>query len=155
MTAPENAALSAAGFREKLEGLLAGMPPKALPLDEAALEAFCRLTGHDWPAYRARGVIPPGFFMTLTTPIMSELFIKLFVAFPKLLKGVIHTASHVEIHDDFRLSAGPFSERLSLKQVEEKAGSKGNYFAADFEVVLLDAGGKILASDLHQFFMRV
>ncbi len=144
-----------ASFREKLDEVIGGVGEKELVLDLPFLEEYCKLTGHDLSLYRARDRVPLGFLMTFTGPIFSEMFIAFFTKHPGVIKGVIHTTSKVELFAPFRLGAGRFRESLAVRNIEEKAGRKGRYFAVDFEIVLVDGDGVKVASDVHQFFLKI
>jgi hypothetical protein len=128
---------------------------KELTLKEDFLKEYCRLTGHDYALYEEGGTAPAGFLMTFTDPIVSETFLKFFIKFPRVIKGTIHTSSKVEVLHPLKLSAKNYREKLLIRNIEEKTGSKGDYFAVDFEVVLMDGQGGKVATDAHQFFLRV
>jgi len=145
----------ARAFQARLQEAADGIGVKILRVDLDLLQEYCRLTGHDFARCQARDLLPTGFFMTFTTPIISELFLSLFTRDPHLIKGVIHTASQVEFLGPLRLSAEPYREKLSIRTPEAKRGKKGDYWAVDFEVSLMDAEDRPLATDVHQFFMRV
>jgi hypothetical protein len=147
--------ISARKFREGLEEVVSDLGKKTLKMDPGKLETFCRLTGHDFEQWRERDEAPAGYLMTLTDPIVSEFFLGFFIRFPRTIKGVIYTTSTVEWLRPIRLSETEYRETLTLKSVEEKSGSKGDYFAVEFEVALTDGQGERVASDLHTFFLRV
>jgi len=142
-------------FRRKLEDVINEIGVKELTLKEEFLKEYCRLTGHDYELYREKGEPPAGFLMTFTDPIVSEMFLKFFIKFPRVIKGVIHTSSKVEYYAPLSLDTKNYSENLLVKNVEQKAGGKGDYFAVDFEVALMDDQGGKVATDAHQFFLRV
>ncbi len=146
---------SISAFQEKLRSVVDEAGPRRLEVDLDLIERYCALTGHDFSLYRARGVIPPGFLMTFTAPAASHMIYSFFAKFPGVVKGVIHTSSRVEYLRPMSLGAGFYTERIELKGIERKAGSKGDYFAVDFEVELTDDRGGRVATDLHQFFLRV
>ena len=64
--------------------------------------------------------------------------------------GLVEAPAPVRERADWRQP-----ERIVVRGVEEKRGGKGEYLAVDFEVLLSDAAGGEVASDLHQFFLRV
>lgn len=146
---------SAQAFQAKLQEVVDAIGVKTLPVDLDLLKEYCRLTGHDFARCQARDLLPTGFLMTFTSPIFSEMFLAFFVKLPKLIKGVIHTASQVEFFGPLRLGAGPYQEKLAIRNLEEKSGKKGNYWAVDFEVSLMDTEDRKIVSDVHQFFLRV
>jgi len=141
-------------FREKLMAAAAESGEHEVRSDPDFLNELCRVTGCDFSACKKRGTAPAGLFMTLSDPVVTDFFAKMFVKFPGLVKGVIHTRSVVDYNDSIRIS-GSYKERLSVKRVEEKQGKKGRYMAVDFEVLVVDDSGRTAARDLHQFFIRV
>lgn len=147
--------ISCDGLREMAEDVIAAMGEKSLEVDLDLLDRYCRLTGHDFSRCRESGRMPAGFFMTFVDPIVTEFFIRLLGARPGVIKGGIHTRSKVELFAPLEIGAGPFRERIEIKAVEEKKGEKGDYLAANFEVVLMDGEGAKTALDHRQFFFRI
>ena len=147
--------VSKAEFGEKLGGVVDEMGVVELPLDLARLEEYCELTGHDFAACKERGEAPTGYLMTFMDPVISRMFYQLYVKHPKLIKGVIHTTSTLESLAPVRLDAGPFQETMEIASIEEKHGSKGDYFSVDFKVTLMDAQEEEVAIDVHKFFLKV
>ncbi len=147
--------ISLSELKEKIREVADGVGVRELPLEDEFLEEFCELTGHDYSHYLERNQIPTGFFMTFTSPIVTQVFLSFFLKHPKLIKGVIHTGSKVEISSPLRLDKRPYSEKLEVREIVEKSGAKGKYLAVDFQVILMDSSGQKAASDLHQFFLRI
>ena len=142
-------------FQRHIREVLADVGERSVPLDPQVVQAYCELTGYDYALYSARDRVPPGFLMTFTASLFSEMFISFFVRFPDVIKGVIHTASKVELLGAFRLSCRQYQVRIEPRNIEEKAGKKGNYFAVDLEALVTDEDGGRVASDIHQFFLRI
>jgi hypothetical protein len=141
-------------MREKLELAIKGIGVLDLPLDEARLSEFCRLTGHDYETYQKRGEAPVGFFMTFTDPVLSRMFLDFFLKNPKMIKGVIHTKSRIDFKKPIKPD-GTYTETIAVAGIKEKLGSKGRYFAVDFEINLMDGPGESVACDIHQYFLKV
>ena len=53
------------------------------------------------------------------------------------------------------MSSKCYKEKLEIRNIEEKVGGKGKYFVVDFEVELMNEDGIKVASDLHQFFLKI
>ncbi len=151
----EEKRISKESFQEKLNEAVAGVAEKKLDLNLRFLEEYCKFTDHDLSAYKSIDRVPLGFLMTFMGPSLTEMFFGLFSKHPNVLKGVIHTSSKVQVFAPLKMSAGRWRETLSVKNIEEKTGKKGNYFAVDFEMILTDDGGAKIASDVHQFFLKV
>jgi len=149
------AAMDKTLFQEKLQALVTGMGVKRLLVDNDGLKEYCRLTGHDFSAYQSRDRLPIGFLMTFIDPIVTELMVAFFVKFPGTIKGVIHSSSRIEVLKPLAISARQYQEKLELRKLEDKAGKKGNYMVVDFEVILMDEQGARVASDIHQFFLKI
>ncbi|HUT52947.1 MAG TPA: hypothetical protein VM658_06120 [bacterium] len=147
-------AISGERFQKELEALVAETGALELRVDHDALREYCRLTGHDYAACKARDRLPAGYLMTFIDPIVTRIMVAFFVKFPGTIKGVVHSSSRIEIFKPLTISARPYREEMRLANLERKSGKKGDYFVADFEVILLDADGERAATDLHQFFLK-
>jgi hypothetical protein len=141
-------------FRERIEAVIAETGDMELMVDDDALREYCRLTGHDYEAAKARDLLPAGYLMTFIDPIVTRIMVSFFVKFQGAVKGVVHSSSRVELQRPLVISARRYRERLALKNLEFKSGRKGDYFVADLEVALMDAEGATAATDLHQFFLK-
>jgi len=142
-------------LKEKILEVVDNVGVRELQLDDAFLEEFCELTGHDHSYWVRRNEIPAGFFMTLASPIITQVFLSFFLKHPNLVKGVIHTGSEIEMYRPIRLDRSPYGETLEMRHIEEKTGEKGKYLAVDLELVLKDSSGEKVAADLHRFFLRI
>jgi hypothetical protein len=142
-------------FAEKLQAVIAEMGVKTLRQDDDALNEYCRLTGHDPAVYRERDRLPVGYLLTFIDPIVTQIIVSFFIKFPGTIKGVIHSSSTVRVMKPLSISAREYKEEFALRNIEEKSGKKGKYLVTDFEVALMDAGGEQVASDLHQFFLKI
>jgi hypothetical protein len=141
-------------FQNLLNEIMAGLPAKKLPVDMAKIAEFCRLTGHDFEQYRKKDLIPLGYLMTFTTPLINEAFMTFFTKHPSLIKGVVHSNSTIEVFHPFRLSHPFYMEELSVRQVLDKEGRRGKSFVTDFAVLLKNPEGETVLCDLHQFFLK-
>jgi len=150
-----HAGLSKDFFHEKLQEIIDTIDTKRLDLDTALLQQYCSYTGYDYQLYQARDLVPVGFLMTFTSSVFSEMFLSLFAACSALIKGIIHTSSKVELFAPFSLSCKEYQTKLEIKKIEDKVGRKGEYLVIDLEVVVLDVHGVKVASDVHQFFLRI
>lgn len=141
-------------FSGKLEEVAAGLRERELPVDRASIKRYCELTGHDFASCERRDRLPVGFFMTLTSPILTQVIFTFFSRFPGVINGFIHTSSSVKMFAPLRLSSRYYTENLLVRDIQKKAGRKGSYFAVDFEITLTDDRGAKVATDMHQFFLR-
>ena len=141
-------------FQELLDDLANNIGIKELDLDIDSLKRFCEITRHDYSVYLEKNLIPQGYLMTLTIPLFSEFFI-LAIAdlIPRVVKGVVHTFSRIEYFGPFRTHQ-KYLGRMQVKDVVEKKGKMGEYFAVDFEILIDNEKGEKVGSDLHQFFFR-
>lgn len=142
-------------FKKLLDDEVKKVGEIKLEMDRKGLKTFCELTGHDADFYFENNLIPQGYFMTMTIPVFNSFFTAAFAnLMPKVIKGVIHTSSKIEFHRPMRIDR-KYTGKMTVARVEAKSGSLGDYFASDFEVVVLNEKGNWVASDLHQFFMRI
>lgn len=142
-------------FTESAKALCGKISPMEFAVDEGVIRTFCETTGHDFEDCKKNNVIPQGYFMTLTIPLITRFFIEAALDELKgVIKGVIHTNSVVQYYRPLPLN-GKYTGHMGVKSVVEKTGSLGNYYAVDFEVVITDGKSEELASDIHQFFLRV
>lgn len=142
-------------FQGSLEDLINKIGIKELNIEKASLKKFCELTRHDYSFYLEKNLIPQGYLMTFTIPIFAQFFILASAdLIPKIIKGVIHTFSRIEYYEPFRTDQKYFG-KIEIKNVVEKKGKLGEYFAADFEFLLSNEQGEKVASDIHQFFFRI
>ena len=147
--------ISIGEFTESAKALIGKIGPVEFAVDEGIIRAFCETTGHDFDNCKKNNFVPQGYLMTLTIPLITQFFIKAALDELKgVIKGVIHTNSIIQYYRPFPL-AGKYIGHMGLKSVVEKTGSLGNYYAADFEVVITDDKSEKLAGDIHQFFLRV
>ena len=142
-------------FREKLDAALLDAGDKELVLKPQFLKDYCRLTGHDYAWYQSADIVPAGFLMTFTAPLISEVFIAFFARFPGVIKGVVHSSSQVAMHAPFCIGERVFRLKIDVDGIVEKAGKKGRHFVVDLEAALLKEDGAGVLTDMHQFFLRV
>ncbi len=140
-------------FHEKLEGIVSSISSREFLIDVDFLKKFCELTGHDFADCQKRDLAPLGFFMTFTSPVLTEIILSVFVKYPDIIKGVIHSCSDLKLFGPFRLSSRLYQTDIKIVDIKEKKGKKNDYFAVDFEVNLHDDAGEKIATDLHQFFL--
>ncbi|MBC2716024.1 MAG: MaoC family dehydratase [Desulfobacteraceae bacterium] len=141
-------------FLSMLEEAIKDIRLKKLPVNIKLLRKYCYLTGHDFKLYESRNLIPPGFLMTFTTRLFTELFILFFTKHSSVIKGLIHSSSKVELFRPFSLNVDYYQGILEVKNVKEKTGRKGKFFVVDIEVRLMDENNVKILSDLHQFFLK-
>ncbi len=142
-------------LQESLGNLINKIGTKELSIEADSLKTFCVLTHHDYSFYLEKNLIPQGYLMTFTIPLFSQFFIMASVdLIPKVIKGVIHTFSKIEYFGPFRMDQKYFG-KMEMKNVVEKKGKMGEYFAVDFEILVSKGKGEKVASDLHQFFLKI
>jgi hypothetical protein len=142
-------------LKKKLKEVIDDRGERKLRLEVDLLKEYCALTGYDYPLYQTRNLVPLGFLMTLTAPVFSEIILSFIAAFPNVIKGVIHTSSKVAIFSPLTLSSKYYHEKLEMRNVKEKVGRKGKYLVVDLELVLMNENDVTVASDLHQFFLKM
>jgi len=142
-------------FQKSLEDLINKIGIKELNVEKDSLKTFCELTHHNYSFYLEKNLIPQGYLMTFTIPLFTQFFITASVdLIPKVIKGVIHTFSKIEYFGPFRMDQKYFG-KIGVKNVVEKKGKMGEYFAVDFEILVSNEKGEKVASDVHQFFLRI
>ncbi len=140
---------------ESLNDLIKRIGTIDLNADKDSLETFCELTNHDHSLYLERNLIPQGYLMTFTIPLFTQFFLMVAVdLIPEVIKGIIHTFSEIEYFGAFRMDQR-YLGKMEAKNIVEKRGTMGEYFAVDFEILVNNEKGEKVASDLHQFFLRI
>lgn len=125
-----------------------------LPNDAALLDAYCRLTDHDYNFYLKNNLMPQGYVMTITIPLFQKLFIGLGAkSIPSIIRGVIHTSSVVEYIEDMPMNRKYFG-KIGIGALVRKKGGKGEYFAVDILFDVFNDLGRKVAADNHQFFLK-
>lgn len=124
-------------------------------VDPSLVSSYCALTGHDYDYYRGRNRIPTGYLMTLTAPVISEVFVSLYATFSHRIQGIIHTRSKVEILRPLTFEPSLYHETIRVCAFEEKKGTRGKYLVVDLEIMVRGTDGLPSAADLHQFFLKI
>ncbi len=126
-----------------------------LVIDPEVLHSFCALTGYDYEHYRTRNFVPTGYLMTFTAPVVTEVFVGLYSNLSNLIKGIIHSRSRIEVLSPLTIDPSHYVVRIEAREIKEKQGKKGNYLVRDLDLILENTHGHKVASDLHQFFLRI
>jgi|YNPNPStandDraft_1061719.scaffolds.fasta_scaffold16231_2 hypothetical protein len=142
-------------LEQGLEEAVGRLGVRDVRIDPNLVSSYCSLTGHDYEYYRGRNRIPTGYLMTLTAPVVSELFVSLYSAFSRHIQGIIHTRSRVEIVRPLTFEPSLYHETIRVSALQEKKGKMGRYLVADLEITVRGTDGLPSAVDLHQFFLRV
>jgi hypothetical protein len=139
--------------------------PKTVEPDLDTLKRYCETIGETNPVYfdidaaKSFGyrsvIVPQSYLLTLFVPIVNEFFAKGFERlFSGLIRGVIHTESHVVYYKP--LFAGEkYVLRLESERLEKKSGKKGDYYVWTLKTTVSSKEGEDLAYDQHTFFLKI
>lgn len=139
---------------------------KEINIEENEIKEFCNLINDNNLIYfddnRANEagldgkILPPGYFMNLTTKFIYEIFVKggpdLFAS--KVVKGLIHMKSDVEFFKSILMNK-KYKIKIELSEPIKKEGTKGTYFSIIFKISLLDNEFNVYATDNHDFFFPI
>lgn len=144
-----------------IEEILATIMPKKVSVPLNKLKKYCYYINETNPIYfnadhaKKMGhpgpLVPLGYFPTLVTPVIQELF---FSKLPKLVKGIIHIMSEIEHHEPM-FADTTYISTIEFTNIFEKSGKKGEYFQTDFLISLTSENGEKIAIDRHSFFLKI
>jgi hypothetical protein len=147
--------------KDYIEEILATIMPKKVSAPLNKLKKYCDYIKETNPIYfnvdhaktmgYSKPLVPLGYFPTLITPIIQELFL---TKLPKLVKGIIHITSEIEHHEPM-FADTTYISTIELTDIFEKSGKKGEYFQTDFLISLTSENGEKIAIDRHSFFLKI
>ena len=153
-------------FHKTLLNIIDDFGLKEININENEIAEFCNLINDNNLIYldddsaNEAGlegkILPPGYFMNLTTKFIYEIFIKggpdLFAS--KIIKGLIHTKSDVEFFKPILMNK-KYKIKIELSEPIKKEGAKGTYYSIIFQISLLDNEFNVYAVDNHDFFFPI
>ena len=153
-------------FNERINEILIEIGTSEVYIGEKVIKKFCDLIGDDNLLYHSElaaqengykgKLIPPGYMMNLTYPIIQEIFI---IGgpdfFPGLIKGIIHVGSVVSFYKPIPLNNKYYIKIEITNPVILKRGKRGDYYSIIFGVSVLDEHKSVCAVDNHEFFFKL
>ena len=99
-------------------------------------------------------IVSPNYIMSLLAPFATKVIVKIFENqnLPKI-KGVVHSKSEIRFMKP--LSYGTYNIWCRVETLQRKTGKMGDYLVLTFRMTLMDENEEEVATDVHQFFIRI
>ena len=97
----------------------------------------------------------PEFKLSVTSQVITQVFIKIGPLFISKIRGLIHVNSEVQFFKPMALK-NKYKITIDTTPPIEKIGKMGTYFSVIFNTSVFDEQGEDLyALDKHEFFLKV